>query len=127
MSRLIEVKLQLVPISSLPRGYVRVHPHKPCKRGRFPNLYFCGTEKGIEGNEVTVNGSVDMGDDGVVRWRFVSWLRTGESLCLFIYRKASTYNGHIRVSFWDDYFCKRWIEFWMNDSGGMGLGDLCEV
>lgn len=72
-TRLIELKLHLVPASSLPQNFVFVKPRKSSKSAKYPNLYFSGTSKGIvQGNESTVHGSVHMGDDGVLRWRFVS-------------------------------------------------------
>jgi hypothetical protein len=38
----------------------------------YPPLYFRGLSKGVHGSEATVLGSIRMGTDGVVRWRFVS-------------------------------------------------------
>jgi hypothetical protein len=74
LKRLMELKLHLVPISSIPYNYY-IHPHRPSRSVRFPNLYFSGTSLGLCGNEeVPVHGSVNMSDDGVVRWRFVSWV-----------------------------------------------------
>lgn len=37
----------------------------------YPPLFFRGLSKGVHGNEATVLGSVRMGSDAVVRWRFV--------------------------------------------------------
>lgn len=71
-TRLIELKLRLVPAASLPSNCDFLQPNKSVKLSRYPNLYFSGTSKGVEGNEATVNGIVSMGDDGVARWRFVS-------------------------------------------------------
>jgi hypothetical protein len=75
--RLMELKLHLVPMSSIPRHNVRIHPHKSSQTARFPNLFFSGTCDGLRASSAiidrfTIYGSVHMGDDGVVRWRFVS-------------------------------------------------------
>jgi hypothetical protein len=56
----------------MPHGYVLIRPHRPAKSSKFPDLYFAGTCNGMHGNDATVNGSVNVSDDGVVRWRFVS-------------------------------------------------------
>ena len=56
----------------IPYGYAFMHPHPSTRIAKFPYLYFTGTSKGIQ-HDVVINGSVSMGDDGVVRWRFVSW------------------------------------------------------
>jgi len=56
----------------IPYGYAFMHPHPSTRIAKFPNLYFTGMSKGIR-HDVIINGSVSMGDDGVVRWRFVSW------------------------------------------------------
>jgi hypothetical protein len=72
----MELKLHLAPASSIPYNYY-IRPHRPPRSDRFPNLYFSGTSLGLRGNEeVPVHGSVNMSDDGVVRWRFVSWVST---------------------------------------------------
>ncbi|KIM80522.1 hypothetical protein PILCRDRAFT_789242 [Piloderma croceum F 1598] len=71
-TRLKELKLHLVPVSSTLHDYVSVSPRNSLRSPRFPNLYFLGISKGTEGDEATVKGSVSMGNDRVVRWRFVS-------------------------------------------------------
>ena len=68
----MELKLHLVPISSIPHNYVSISPLKSLRSPRFPDLYFSGISNGADGNEATVMGSVSMGNDAVVRWRFVS-------------------------------------------------------
>jgi len=69
ITRLIELKLRLVPSSFIHR-FMFIHPRNSSNSSKFPNLYFAGTFNGINGNEATVNGSVSMGHDGVVKWRF---------------------------------------------------------
>jgi hypothetical protein len=71
---IMKLKLHLAPVSSIPYNYY-IRPHRPPRSDRFPNLYFCGTSLGLHGNEeVPVHGSVNMSDDGVVIWCFVSWV-----------------------------------------------------
>ena len=67
----MELELRLVSVSSIPHNYVFIHPH-PSSGSRFPNLYFSGKFTGIYWKNATLHGSVSMGDDGVVRWRYVS-------------------------------------------------------
>ncbi|KAJ3718435.1 hypothetical protein C8R42DRAFT_675984 [Lentinula raphanica] len=67
-TRLIEVKLHLVPENQL-----RFHEPSPdCGqvKTRYPTLYFAGTSRGVTGNEAKVEGSVCIGIDGTVRWTF---------------------------------------------------------
>jgi hypothetical protein len=71
-THLIELKFQLVPMNKIPYHYVFIHPHPSTRIAKFPNLYFTGTSIGIRHNAV-INGSVSMGDGGVMRWWFVSW------------------------------------------------------
>src|SRR6267154_175871 len=78
----MELKLHLVPVPSIPLNYIFIHPYRSPRSVRFPNLYFSGTSLGLCGNvEVPVHGTVNMGDDGVVRWRFVSWVSSHLLLC----------------------------------------------
>ena len=71
-TRLVEWNIRLVPSTALRSSSVSLHPRKSLKSSKYPPLYFAGTSKGSQGNEALVNGSVSMGSDGVVRWRFVS-------------------------------------------------------
>ncbi|KAJ4476606.1 hypothetical protein J3R30DRAFT_3487757 [Lentinula aciculospora] len=69
-TRLIEIKLQLVTQSQL-----RFHDPAPDSENlktRYPTLFFCGTSRGISGNEAKIEGNVSIGIDGTVRWTFVS-------------------------------------------------------
>ena len=103
---LIELKLHVVSFSSIPHGYIFIHPHKSSKSARFPDLYFSGTFIGINRTRAIVNGSVNMGDDGTVRCQFVSHtpcfmhlactdVRLFRHLCM-----TATLNGALRVYKW---------------------------
>ncbi|KAJ3985379.1 hypothetical protein F5890DRAFT_1156935 [Lentinula detonsa] len=67
-TRLIEIKLHLVQQSQL----CFHEPSPDCENveTRYPTLYFCGTSRGVSGNEAKVEGSVCIGIDGTVRWTF---------------------------------------------------------
>jgi hypothetical protein len=107
-NRLYELELRLVPMNRIPYHYVWIHPHPSTRIAKYPNLYFTGTSIGINQNAV-VNGSVSMGDDGVVRWRFVSWFTFFNRLVLYLPMliktvKATIYNDNPRYSYVAVYF-----------------------
>ncbi|EGO02797.1 hypothetical protein SERLA73DRAFT_176179 [Serpula lacrymans var. lacrymans S7.3] len=81
--RLIELTLQLIPSDEVPK-YFTLEPLPDCPNPNYPTLYFTGTSWGVHGNEATVIGSVSMGLDDVVRWRFT--------------RKASIHEAHMQWS-----------------------------
>ncbi|TDL28888.1 hypothetical protein BD410DRAFT_781447 [Rickenella mellea] len=68
--RLIELRLRVTNYTNTPSTY--------------PKIEFTGLSRGANGQEAKVRGSVSMGDDGVVRWRF-RW-------------KSSIYDGHSQWS-----------------------------
>lgn len=70
---LFELKLHLIPMSSFPHEYTFINPRGPSTSWKFPNLYFSGTSRRVDGYEVMIYGVVTRGDDGVARWRYVSW------------------------------------------------------
>lgn len=79
-TRLIELDLHLIPAYKIPRAASFLLPDRIVKnRFAYENLYesypplcFTGTSRGQHGNESKVNGTVTMGLDGIIRWRFVS-------------------------------------------------------
>ncbi|KAJ6575516.1 hypothetical protein B0H10DRAFT_1963801 [Mycena sp. CBHHK59/15] len=70
-TRLIELKLHLIPEEQMRVQFPSVHPpynHNP----KYPPLYFSGSSRGASGLEAVVQGLVHMGRDCVPRWRFTS-------------------------------------------------------
>jgi hypothetical protein len=57
---LMKLKLHLVPILSIPFNYF-IHPHRT----------FLGL---CEDEEVAVHGGINMSDDEINKWHFVSWV-----------------------------------------------------
>ncbi|KAF8446324.1 hypothetical protein L210DRAFT_3628802 [Boletus edulis BED1] len=70
-TRLIELKLHLTSPDAVPKYYT-LDRFPQSEDTKYPTLYFSGSSHGIQGREATIVGSVYMGNDGVVRWRFVS-------------------------------------------------------
>ncbi|KAI3621903.1 f-box domain-containing protein [Moniliophthora roreri] len=68
-TRLIEVKLSLVPRDKL--RHLRPHPEPKTHNALYPTLYFAGISRGVTGNESNVEGNVRIGLDGTVRWQFL--------------------------------------------------------
>ncbi|KAG1825547.1 uncharacterized protein BJ212DRAFT_1443654 [Suillus subaureus] len=71
VARLVELKLRLIDAQAIPEVYILDRLPDSSHR-HYPTLYFTGSSWGIQGNEVTVIGSVAMSEGGVVRWRFAS-------------------------------------------------------
>ncbi|ESK98242.1 f-box domain-containing protein [Moniliophthora roreri MCA 2997] len=69
-TRLIEVKLSLVPRDKL--RHLRPHPEPKTHNALYPTLYFAGISRGVTGNESNVEGNVRIGLDGTVRWQFAT-------------------------------------------------------
>ena len=72
-TRLIEVKLNLIPFDKL--RFHRLTEIPSSKNPQHPPLFFTGSSKAVNGNEAAVEGFVMMGMDGIARWQLVrSWL-----------------------------------------------------
>lgn len=77
-TRLMELDLHLVTKAEIPHAASFLLPNssntkqKLAINGNHPQLYFTGTSRGQHGNESQINGTVLMGVDGIIRWRFVS-------------------------------------------------------
>jgi hypothetical protein len=56
--------------------------HRYAPDAPYPPLRFVGTPKGSVWNHASVEGTVTMGADGVVRWRFVRTIPYHVSECL---------------------------------------------
>jgi hypothetical protein len=69
-TRLIEVKLQVVPQREI--RFFESSEIQPSASPKHPGTFFNGSSKGINGNEATVEGYVRMASDGTVRWKMVS-------------------------------------------------------
>ncbi|KAF9015455.1 hypothetical protein BDQ17DRAFT_1269290 [Cyathus striatus] len=71
-TRLIEVKLRLLPTAQRTRFYNQIIDGESPLAELYPPLYFVGSSKGVNGNEAVVEGFVQMAKDGKPRWQFMS-------------------------------------------------------
>ncbi|KAJ3714002.1 hypothetical protein DFJ43DRAFT_1007917 [Lentinula guzmanii] len=114
-TRLIEIKLHLVQQSQL----CFHEPSPDCEnvKTRYPTLYFCGTSRGVSGNEAKVEGSVCIGIDGTVRWTFVSayvgihGMISSKGVQLGSIASAAGIVGSWSTSVHDQGAC--WCPFWL--------------
>ncbi|KAF8656390.1 hypothetical protein AX16_002576 [Volvariella volvacea WC 439] len=70
-TRLIEIKLQIIPKKSL-RYCIPPDTRSSGPNMEYPPLFFTGSAKGVTRNTSVVEGMVSMGMDGIVKWQFVS-------------------------------------------------------
>ena len=66
--RLIEMNLHLVPKQKM--RFLRVS-EPAALHPRYPPLYFMGSSMGVNGQQATIEGMVQMNPDGIVQWQFV--------------------------------------------------------
>ncbi|PBK77144.1 hypothetical protein ARMSODRAFT_949034 [Armillaria solidipes] len=72
-TRLLEVKLKVVARDKL--KFSNTDDDPAIRNPLYPSLYFHGTSRGVDGNGSVIEGMVKMGNDGAVRYKFVSCLK----------------------------------------------------
>jgi len=70
-TRLYELKLQLVPMRKIPYRYVFMHPHPLPELPNSKSIFYWDLQR--NSTWCRYKWKCKHGDDGVVRWRFVSW------------------------------------------------------
>jgi hypothetical protein len=71
----MEIKLQIIPLEAMqlrnripPEVYLARDKNPTCL---YPPLCFSGFSRGLITRPAVVEGTVNMGSDGIVRWQFV--------------------------------------------------------
>lgn len=90
-TRLLEVKLKVVARDKL--KFSDMDDDLAVRNPLYPPLYFHGVSRGVDGNGSVTEGMVKMGNDGVVRYKFVS-VHDGTTqwrlMCLFLFYRLSS-------------------------------------
>jgi hypothetical protein len=70
----MEIVLQIIPLKAMQlrnRVPPEVYLLRDKPSGLYPPLCFSGISRGVNTRHAVVEGTVRMGEDGIVRWQFV--------------------------------------------------------